>query len=122
MSTLAKPTVHMNGTSRSVLQDDVEQAIDALQAALFKLGETSPNSRDYYVKGNGWEIVYSQAVEEHITRVRKIKSVVEELSELRIALEPERNTSKPAILGAPYDLSKPSLTVRDFIRQIEDGE
>ena len=45
------PSVHRNGTSLDVLQDNAREALDAMQEAITAYRLTVPNGRDYYQLG-----------------------------------------------------------------------
>jgi hypothetical protein len=70
------PMVHLNGTSKQNLLDQYENAIKALEDAKDVLLKSAPNGRDYYPKGPD---SYGIAFNQHITRVGKINSVINEL-------------------------------------------
>ena len=77
------PMIHLNGTSREALLDQVCAAEAAGRAFLDALANMTPNGRDYYVKGDD---ALRQALHEHDARVVKIKSVMTELQELAEAI------------------------------------
>lgn len=70
------PTIHRNGTSRSALLSDAEDAYDALQKAIKALYDAGPNGRDYYPQGPGALIT---AVAEHDSRIDRLRSVADEI-------------------------------------------
>jgi hypothetical protein len=73
------PLIHLNGTSKKSLLEDIEEAYSALNAALSKLAQTGPNGRDYYpLPGNAFEV----ARQEHMARLGKLFEVKKELEEL----------------------------------------
>jgi hypothetical protein len=47
------PTVHLNGTSKDELLDQIVKAAHAIREAQRWLGAAGPNGRDYYVQGEG---------------------------------------------------------------------
>jgi len=47
------PSIHLNGSSKESLLDDVHEARMALAAAISALGKCWPNGRDYYPQGDG---------------------------------------------------------------------
>lgn len=73
------PTVHLNGTSRDELLKQLTDASEALDAAYNMLKKANPNGRDYYPQGT--DVIY-KAIEEHMSRLRKIDEVKEEIDEL----------------------------------------
>lgn len=70
------PTVHLNGTSFAGLYDPLVRAGDDLSAALGSLAECAPHGRDYYLQG---EDAYAKARTEHLSRVARLQSVLDEL-------------------------------------------
>lgn len=82
----AKPTVHLNGSSRESLSSGYEKAANAVQAAMDALSETAPNARDYYVqsgKGAGSHATpFDQAVAEYTYRMAALQRVYDELAAL----------------------------------------
>lgn len=73
------PTLHLNGTSAASLLEAHMVAIHALQGALEGLQGVIPNVRDFYPQGPG---VYECAALEHAQRVRQLKTMIEELTEI----------------------------------------
>jgi hypothetical protein len=71
------PTVHLNGTSRDQLVEEIGAAVAALQAAVTAMVEAAPNARDYYVQGPD---AYPAARREHESRLHRIADVIHELS------------------------------------------
>jgi phage shock protein A len=76
MDHLMKPTVHLNGTSKERLLEDLCDAIDALHKAGTALAKAAPNARDYYVQSN---TAYATAAKQHDTRMQKLREVIDEL-------------------------------------------
>lgn len=76
---LKVPTIHLNGTSKQELLDQLIDAGQALRSAYVALCEAAPNARDYYPQGNG---AYGAARDQHVERVRKIQAVIDELNAL----------------------------------------
>jgi hypothetical protein len=74
---LLVPTVHLNGTAKSDLIEQLEQAYDALATAQIKLSEAEPNGRDFYPQGT-YAII--EAVGQHVERLQKIRSVQAEIN------------------------------------------
>lgn len=72
---LAVPTVHLNGTSKEALLDQISDALAALAEAHSKLSAAAPNARDYYMQG----LAFGRALSQHVGRVKKIQSVIAEL-------------------------------------------
>jgi len=70
------PTIHYNGTNPETLANQYDAAYEALMEALERLNETCPNQRDYY------DEEWVAALDAHFARMRAIRQVMEELSEL----------------------------------------
>lgn len=80
---LVVPSVHLNGTSRESLMDQVEKAERAVRNALMSLYETAPNGRDYYPQGND---ALKAAQRQHDSRVGRLLVVANELGELALGI------------------------------------
>lgn len=78
------PTIHLNGTSRAALLESYCDAGAAVRQALDKLADAAPNGRDYYTQGGD---AIGVAVAEHVDRLRRLESVLAELSELAEAVD-----------------------------------
>ena len=68
------PTVHINGTSKKALLEQISKANHALIVAIDALVEMSPNGRDYYLTDN-----FKVASAEHRARIAKIFEVKSEI-------------------------------------------
>lgn len=77
---MVKPMIHLNGTSKDVLAKQYNDAATVLRGALQAVDDAAPNARDYYPMGDAATL---QAVREHAERLKKIRSVLEEMTELR---------------------------------------
>lgn len=73
------PTVHLNGTSKQSLLDDLEEAHWKLREAIEALAKIGPNARDYYPQGVD---AYSTARAEHGARLQKLIDVRIELEQI----------------------------------------
>jgi hypothetical protein len=73
------PTIHLNGTSKKELLDDLCNAYKKLSDAIVALRVTCPHSRDYYVQKDG-ELKYREARIEFIERENKLQEVMNEIS------------------------------------------
>lgn len=73
------PTIHLNGTSRDRLIEDLSEAYYALGKAMSALRVATPNGRDYYPQGPQ---AYGEALDEHLARLGKIEEVRKELEAL----------------------------------------
>jgi len=79
MSDLVKPTIHLNGTSRTEMLGSYQDACSAISTAMRRVNATCPNGRDYYPQGND---VLARAIEQHVDRVVRLQSVLAELQEI----------------------------------------
>ncbi len=70
------PTFYACDTSKESLADGYRLAGDAIYRAIEVICDAAPNPRDYSPDG------YVRAVEQHATRVEKLRAVAEELGEL----------------------------------------
>lgn len=77
------PTIHLNGSSREDLLERTTEAGRAVGDALDALERAGPNGRDYYPQGDE---AFLRANLEHVDRMRRIRSVLEELRELAEAI------------------------------------
>jgi hypothetical protein len=73
------PTVHLNGTSKQTLLDDIEGAYAALDLAIRALANAAPNGRDYYLQGP--TAIYTASAE-HGARLQKMLDVKKDLEAL----------------------------------------
>lgn len=73
------PTVHLNGTSKGELLEQLQNAGAACRTAIQAVGNAAPNARDYYVQDAG---AYTIAVAEHTRRLERLHAVHHELSEI----------------------------------------
>ena len=73
---LAVPTVHLNGTSRDALLEQLLEAAHAIHEAGRKLAAAYPNARDYYVQPGA---AIAVAMRQHETRMNKLREVAGEL-------------------------------------------
>lgn len=76
---MMKPTVHLNGTSRSELIEQVETALRGIEVALDAVQVAAPNGRDYYPQGDH---AYQQAALEHAARVERLHAIKAEYEAL----------------------------------------
>jgi len=79
-----KPIIHLNGSGVENLLGPLKEAVSALSAAADAVAKTAPHPRDYYVSPNPG--LYDKARTEHISRLRKIEEIREELTELAVDL------------------------------------
>ena len=81
---LAIPTIHLNGSNKATMLEDLANAREAIRDAIRALGETMPNGRDYYPQGHG---ALAQAQAEHRARVDALADVMNELMALSVAID-----------------------------------
>lgn len=84
MTEITIPTIHLNGSSKQVLMDDLLAAHRAIGVALNKMRQCTPNGRDYYPQGDG---VTEKARAEHAERCRKLLEVHDELMEIAVGID-----------------------------------
>lgn len=77
------PTIHLNGTSRDDLLNEIDNAYHLLNDAYDALKRTAPNSRDYYPQGAN---AMAAAEREHMGRMLKVDDVRRELQQLAEAI------------------------------------
>lgn len=80
---MTAPTIHLNGTSGPVLIEQNRAARVALRTALDVLQEARPHGRDYYTQAAG---AYERAKDEHLDRMRRLESIIDELEEIENAI------------------------------------
>lgn len=78
------PTIHLNGTSKLRLIENLQAASEALENAYQKLKETAPNGRDYYPQGS---YAMQAAVDQHESRTKRLDTIKTEIDELMIAID-----------------------------------
>lgn len=76
---LQLPTIHLNGTSKESLLEDLEKAYVALTAAIKAMCNACPNGRDYYPQGPE---ALERAQKEHYSRLDRVNEVQKELADL----------------------------------------
>ena len=81
------PTIHLNGTSKKVLLEQVSTAHNCLRDAMERLVLAAPNGRDYYPQGDGAII---QAMREHEGRMSRLAEVLDELEEMCLGVEDQQ--------------------------------
>jgi hypothetical protein len=78
------PTIHLNGTSRERLVEQLCEASAALDAAYEALKRAAPNGRDYYPQGPA---AMEAAEREHRDRMARVDAVKQEVDALTIAID-----------------------------------
>ncbi len=77
------PCVHMNGTSADHFIRYYKRAEANLRAALDDMQEVAPNMRDFYVMEGGGKAQFEMAVDEHLTHVQNLRTLIDDLREIR---------------------------------------
>jgi hypothetical protein len=78
------PTIHLNGTSKGRLIEDLCEASNKLDDAYNALKQCAPNGRDYYPQGPD---AMRQAEKEHLDRLGRLDAVKNEIDELTRAID-----------------------------------
>lgn len=81
--TLRIPTVHLNGTSKDQLLEQLTTALTALRVAAEAVAAAAPNARDFYVQDGG---AISEATAQHRDRLAKLNHVYTELEQIALAV------------------------------------
>jgi hypothetical protein len=81
---IAVPSIHLNGSGKEHLLNEVTEAGSALHAAIDALYAATPNGRDYYTQGPD---ALRQALAEHTSRLSRLESVLKELQQLAEAID-----------------------------------
>lgn len=82
---LAIPTVHLNGTPKAELIEQLCNAYNALQEALKVMRQATPNGRDYYVQAD--KEALTDALRQHNYRQAKVCEVMDDLEQITIAID-----------------------------------
>jgi hypothetical protein len=78
------PTVHLNGTSKNTLVENLLAAFKAGEVFQDALVEARPNARDYYVAGPE---AFPKAVAEHNARLVKVAEMLRDLQAIALAVQ-----------------------------------
>jgi hypothetical protein len=81
---LAIPTVHMNGTNKDELIDQLCTAGSAIQNAMKAMEAACPNGRDYYPQGDS---AIQEALRQHANRLHNLKAAYVDLQEIADAID-----------------------------------
>jgi len=73
------PTIHLNGTSKEELCEQIRNAGSALHDAIEALSKAAPHGRDYYPQGDD---AFRKAQEEHNSRLYRLAAVQAELAQI----------------------------------------
>ncbi len=79
MSGLAKPTIHLNGSSARRLLEENEVPRLLVLRSIEALERNGPNARDYYPQGQD---AFGEAVRQHESRLSRLREVYCELNML----------------------------------------
>lgn len=82
MASLAVPTVHLGGTSKDELLEQVVTAGQAVQAAAGMVARAYPNARDYI----GRPVAYALARDQHGARLDRLHDIAKEYEALAISI------------------------------------
>ena len=86
------PTLHLNGTSKTSLIDDLCEASHALNVAYDAMKRCGPNGRDYYPQGPN---AINVATDEHSDRLRRLDAIKHEIDELTLAIDRGGHRNEP---------------------------
>jgi hypothetical protein len=81
---IVAPTIHLNGSNAATLREALMTALETTTAARSAIAATAPHQRDYYVQQPDR---FREAVEQHVARYRALDTVVDELTNLVIAID-----------------------------------
>ncbi len=95
------PTIHLNGTRRDSLIDELGLVAEAIDTAYQAMKRTAPNGRDYYPQGN---TALDEAMTEHQSRLRRLDEIKGEIE--FIAIEIDRQSARPALSPATSEGGK----------------
>lgn len=80
---LQAPLIHLNGSSKARLKEDLAEAYQAIREASLKLHATAPHQRDYYPLPDGaWECARDQ----YLSRLKRLEEIEKELLAVRLAI------------------------------------
>ena len=82
------PTIHMNGTSAKMLEEDYRKAHDLLQDFRDAFCKVEFHARDYYVQGDN---AFSQARKEREEILAKIKEIDDYLMAIRLSVQEQES-------------------------------
>jgi hypothetical protein len=77
---LTRPIIHLNGTPKSRLLEDLSDAYDKLNDLYAAMKKCTPNQRDYYIHAD--QEAFSKASKEHEDRLRLLDRIQEEIDDL----------------------------------------
>ena len=82
---LSVPTVHLNGTSKESLLEDLSEAWHALNGAMNAMRKACPNARDYYVQSERG--AFNNAMTQHLKRIATVATVQAEIGQIIIGID-----------------------------------
>lgn len=88
---MIKPTIHLNGTSAKMLEEDYGKAHDLLQDFRDAFCRVEFHARDYYVQGDN---AFSQARKEREEILQKISEIDSYLMEIRLSVQEQDQARK----------------------------
>lgn len=83
MPAIMVPSVHMNGDTRTELQDINRAAYDAADKLIDALIAAAPNGRNFYKQGDD---AMGKALAQHYSRVHRVEGIKAELEEIVLSL------------------------------------
>lgn len=84
------PTIHLNGTGKTTLLDELKVAHGAVTAAVDALRQVTVHGRDYYPQGPD---AYKQARHEMDERLRSMNDIAVELQAMYLHLQRQNGGS-----------------------------
>lgn len=84
MINVSIPTVHLNGTSKDALVEQLRHAVEAVNRAIDAVSSAAPHGRDYYVQAD--KDAFTIAARQHAARVVKLSEVAKELETIAIGV------------------------------------
>ena len=83
--TVIAPSVHLNGTSKKELVEQLRSSVSILESAIEVMKEASPHMRDYYVQKDG-DAIFQIARDNHYNRIAKVEAIIQEYHEIYEAM------------------------------------
>jgi hypothetical protein len=84
MPKLSIPTVHLNGTSKESLLEQLRRAVEAVNRASDAVSSASPHGRDYYVQAD--PDAFTMAARQHAARIIKLRDIAKELEDIAVGV------------------------------------
>lgn len=88
---MVTPTIHLNGTSAKMLEEDYGRAHDLLQDFRDAFCKVEFHARDYYVQGDN---SFSQARKEREEILKKISEIDKYLETIRLSVHEQSEARK----------------------------